>query len=75
MVLQNMAMTNACAIEDNSAAFDRRRYWAEVYEAALAANDRRTAAQAAQFVQAYDSLIDLMEIGAMLHQRQLAQRD
>ncbi len=43
------------------AALARRQYWQEVYEAALAAHDERTAAEAMRFVKEYDALISLID--------------
>jgi hypothetical protein len=54
-------MALECNAVESSSARDRRRYWCDVYEAALGTNDQDTAAKAAHFVQSYDSLIDLID--------------
>ena len=46
---------------EKRAALARRQYWQEVYEAALAAHDQRTSAEAMRFVQEYDALLALID--------------
>ena len=54
-------MSEESASFEKSVALERRAYWQNVYEAALAANDDDTAAQALRFVKEYEAYIAALD--------------